>query len=141
MIVDSVRYWVTHMHVDGFRFDLASALDRDETGAPVPNAPVILDIQSDPVLAGTKMIAETWDAVGLYQVGSFVGDAWQEWNGRFRDDVRRFIKSDNGTVSKLAARLLGSPDIYAHEDRGPEQSVQFCHVSRRIHAERSRFLR
>jgi isoamylase len=129
MIVDSVRYWVTHMHVDGFRFDLASVLARDQTGAPVPNPPVILDIESDPALAGTKMIAEAWDAAGLYQVGSFVGDSWQEWNGRFRDDVRRFIKSDNGTVSRVAARLLGSPDIYAHENREPEQSINFvtCH--------------
>jgi len=129
MILDSVRYWVTHMHVDGFRFDLASVLDRDETGAPVPNPPVILDIESDPVLAGTKMIAEAWDAGGLYQVGSFVGDAWHEWNGKFRDDLRGFVKSDNGTVSKVAARLLGSPDIYGHENRGPEQSINFvtCH--------------
>ena len=129
MIVDSVRYWVTQMHVDGFRFDLASVLDRDETGAPVPNPPVILDIESDPVLAGTKMIAEAWDAAGLYQVGSFVGHAWQEWNGRFRDDVRSFIKSDRGTVSRVAERLLGSPDIYAHENREPEQSINFvtCH--------------
>ena len=129
MILDSVRYWVTHMHVDGFRFDLASVLDRDETGAPVPNPPVILDIESDPLLAGTKMIAEAWDAGGLYQVGSFVGDAWQEWNGKFRDDLRAFVKSDNGTVSKVAARLLGSPDIYGHENRGPEQSINFvtCH--------------
>jgi isoamylase len=129
MILDSVRYWVTHMHVDGFRFDLASVLARDETGAPVPNPPVILDVESDPVLAGTKMIAEAWDAGGLYQVGSFVGDAWQEWNGKFRDDVRRFVKSDNGTVSRMAARLLGSPDIYGHENRGAEQSINFvtCH--------------
>jgi len=129
MILDSLRYWVTHMHVDGFRFDLASLLARDETGAPVPHPPAILDIESDPLLAGTKMIAEAWDAGGLYQVGSFVGDAWQEWNGKFRDDVRRFIKSDNGSVSRVAARLLGSPDIYAHEDSGPEQSINFvtCH--------------
>ena len=129
MILDSLRYWVTHMHVDGFRFDLASVLDRDETGTPVPNPPVIRDIESDPVLAGTKMIAEAWDAGGLYQVGSFVGDAWQEWNGKFRDDMRGFIKSDNGTVSKVAARLLGSPDIYGHANRGPEKSINFvtCH--------------
>jgi glycogen operon protein len=129
MILDSVRYWVTHMHVDGLRFDLASVLARDETGAPVPNPPVILDIESDPVLAGTKMIAEAWDAGGLYQVGSFVGDAWQEWNGRFRDDVRGFVKGDRGTVSKLTSRLMGSPDIYGYEERGPEQSINFvtCH--------------
>jgi glycogen operon protein len=129
MILDSLRYWVTQMHVDGFRFDLASVLDRDETGAPVPNAPVILDIESDPVLAGTKMIAEAWDAGGLYQVGSFIGDAWEEWNGKFRDDVRGFLKAEAGAVSKVASRLLGSPDIYGHAQRGPEQSINFvtCH--------------
>lgn len=129
MILDSLRYWVTHMHVDGFRFDLASVLVRDETGAPLPNPPIIWDIESDPVLAGTKVIAEAWDAAGLYQVGSFAGDSWHEWNGRFRDDARRFLKGDRGTVSKLASRLLGSPDIYRHKEREPEQSVDFvtCH--------------
>jgi isoamylase len=129
MILDSLRYWVMHMHVDGFRFDLASVLVRDETGVPMPNPPIIWDIESDPILAGTKMIAEAWDAAGLYQVGSFVGDSWHEWNGRFRDDARRFLKGDRGTVSNLATRLLGSPDIYAHKEREPEQSVNFvtCH--------------
>lgn len=129
LIQDSLRYWVTQMHVDGFRFDLASILSRDEAGRPLPSPPVLWDIESDPVLAGTKLIAEAWDAAGLYQVGSFAGDAWQEWNGRFRDDVRRFWKGDNGTVSHLSARILGSPDIYAHEEREAEQSVNFvtCH--------------
>jgi len=129
MIMDSLRYWVTEMHVDGFRFDLASVLSRDELGRPLPNPPVIWDIESDPVLAGTKLIAEAWDAAGLYQVGSFVGDSWQEWNGRFRDDVRRFVKGDSNTVRSLASRLLGSPDIYEHEQREPEQSINFvtCH--------------
>jgi glycogen operon protein len=129
LIRQSLRYWVEHMHVDGFRFDLASILSRDESGRPLPNPPVVWEIESDPVLAGTKLIAEAWDAAGLYQVGTFVGDAWQEWNGRFRDDVRRFLKGDNGTVSKVAARLLGSPDIYGHEEREPEQSINFitCH--------------
>ena len=129
MIQDSLRYWVTQMHVDGFRFDLASILSRDETGHPLPNPPVLWDIESDPLLAGTKLIAEAWDAAGLYQVGSFVGDTWQEWNGRFRDDVRRFLKGDNGSVSLMAARLLGSPDIYGHKEREAEQSVNFvtCH--------------
>ena len=89
LIQDSLRYWVTQMHVDGFRFDLASILSRDEAGRPLPNPPVLWDIESDPQLAGTKLIAEAWDAAGLYQVGSFIGDTWQEWNGRFRDDVRR----------------------------------------------------
>jgi isoamylase len=128
MILDSLHHWVCDMHVDGFRFDLASVLSRDESGAALPNPPLIWDIESDPALAGTKVIAEAWD-VGLYQVGSFVGDSWQEWNGRFRDDVRRFLKGDRNTVSNLAARLLGSPDIYAHEKREPEQSINFvtCH--------------
>jgi glycogen operon protein len=117
------------MHVDGFRFDLASILTRDESGNPLANPPVLWDIESDPVLAGTKLMAEAWDAAGLYQVGSFVGDTWQEWNGRFRDDARRFWKSDAGLVSRIATRLLGSPDIYGHEDREAEQSVNFvsCH--------------
>jgi isoamylase len=129
LIQDSLRYWATEMHVDGFRFDLASILSRDEAGEPLPNPPVLWDIESDPLLADTKLIAEAWDAAGLYQVGTFVGDTWQEWNGRFRDDVRRFLKSDNGSVSPLATRLLGSPDIYGHEEREAEQSINFvtCH--------------
>ena len=129
LIQDSLRYWVTEMHVDGFRFDLASILSRDENGRPLPNPPVLWDIESDPLLAGTKLIAEAWDAAGLYQVGSFVGDAWQEWNDRFRDDVRRFVKGDNRSVRSVAARILGSPDIYGHKERTAEQSVNFvtCH--------------
>jgi glycogen operon protein len=129
LIQDSLRYWVTRMHVDGFRFDLASILSRDESGRPLPNPPILWDIESDPVLAGTKLIAEAWDAAGLYQVGSFVGDSWLEWNDRFRNDMRRFWRGDSGTVSNLVARLLGSPDIYAHEEREPEKSVNFvtCH--------------
>ena len=125
LILDSLRYWVGHMHVDGFRFDLASVLSRDESGCPLQRPPILWDIQSDPVLAGTKLIAEAWDAAGLYQVGSFAGDAWQEWNGKFRDDVRRFVKSDNDTVVAFGYRCFGSPDIYGHEERGPEQSVNF----------------
>jgi glycogen operon protein len=129
MIVDSLRYWVEEMHVDGFRFDLASILDRDESGQPMPNPPVLWDIESDPSLAGTKLIAETWDAAGLYQVGSFVGDSWKEWNGRFRDDARSFFRGEEGFVARFADRLLGSPEIYGHEEREPEQSVNFvtCH--------------
>ena len=125
LIQDSLRYWVSEMHIDGFRFDLASILARDEAGHPLPNPPLLWDIESDPRLAGTKLIAEAWDAAGLYQVGSFIGDAWQEWNGRFRDDVRRFVKGDNDSTSRLAARLLGSPDIYGHEEREAEQSINF----------------
>jgi isoamylase len=129
MVLDSLRYWVSEMHVDGFRFDLASILNRDEHGNPVTNSPVLWDIDSDPVLAGTKLIAEAWDAAGLYQVGSFVGDRWKEWNGRFRDDVRSFVRGDHGTVSNLKERLLGSPDIYSKKNHPPEQSINFatCH--------------
>src|SRR5215470_14355716 len=125
LIVDSLRYWVVHMHVDGFRFDLASVLSRDESGCPLQRPPVLWDIDSDPVLAGTKLIAEAWDAAGLYQVGSFVGGAWQEWNGKFRDDVRRFVKSDHDTVLAFGYRCFGSPDLYADKERGPEQSINF----------------
>ena len=129
LIVDSLRYWVEAMHVDGFRFDLASILVRDASGQPLPNPPVLWDIESDPVLAGTKLIAEAWDAAGLYQVGSFIGDSWKEWNGRFRDDVRSFFRGEEGAVGRLADRLLGSPEIYGHEEREAEQSVNFvtCH--------------
>jgi glycogen operon protein len=129
MIVDSLRYWVEEMHVDGFRFDLASILARDSSGQPMSNPPVLWDIESDPSLAGTKLIAEAWDAAGLYQVGSFVGDGWREWNGRFRDDIRSFFRGDNGTVSRVADRLLGSPELYSHKQREAEQSVNFvtCH--------------
>jgi isoamylase len=129
MIVDSLRYWVEVMHVDGFRFDLASVLDRDESGNPMPNPPVLWDVESDPVLAGVKLIAEAWDAAGLYQVGAFVGDSWREWNGRFRDDVRSFLRGEEGSVDRFADRLLGSPSLYAHKQREPEASVNFvtCH--------------
>ena len=129
MILDSLRYWVEAMHVDGFRFDLASILARDESGHVLPNPPLLWDIESDPLLAGTKLIAEAWDAAGLYQVGSFVGDSWKEWNGRFRDDVRSFFRGEDGKVVALADRLLGSPEIYSHEEREAEQSINFvtCH--------------
>ncbi len=129
MIVDSLRYWVHEMHVDGFRFDLASILTRDASGTPLPNPPVLLDIESHPALAGTKLLAEAWDAAGLYQVGSFVGDSWKEWNGRFRDDVRDFFRGAPGSARRVADRLLGSPEIYGHEKREAEQSINFvtCH--------------
>jgi glycogen operon protein len=129
MIVDSLRYWVRQMHVDGFRFDLASILARDSNGQVLSSPPVLWDIESDPQLAGTKIIAEAWDAAGLYQVGSFVGDSWKEWNGRFRDDVRSFFRSENGSLRRFADRLLGSHDMYHHEQREAEQSVNFvtCH--------------
>ena len=129
MIVDSLRYWVEEMHVDGFRFDLASILARDASGRPMRNPPVLWDIESDPALAGTKLIAEAWDAAGLYQVGSFVGDAWREWNGRFRDDIRDYFRGERGSVRRAADRLVGSPEIYGHKGREAEQSINFvtCH--------------
>jgi glycogen operon protein len=129
MVLDSLRYWVEHMHIDGFRFDLAVILERDESGNLMPTPPVLWDIDSDPVLAGTKLIAEAWDAAGLYQVGNFIGDNWREWNGQFRDDVRSFLRGDEGTVGPLADRLLGSPQIYGHQEREPEESINFvtCH--------------
>jgi isoamylase len=102
MIVDRLRYWVGEMHVDGFRFDLASILARDAGGQVMPNPPVLWDIESDPLLAGTKLIAEAWDAAGLYQVGSFVGDSWREWNGRFRDDARDFFRGAEGSMKRFA---------------------------------------
>ncbi len=129
MIIDSLRYWVDEMHVDGFRFDLASILGRSPSGDVLINPPVLWDIESDPSLAGTRLIAEAWDAGGLYQVGSFIGDSWREWNGRFRDDVRSFFRGDEGYAGCFADRMIGSPEIYSHEQREAEQSVNFitCH--------------
>jgi isoamylase len=128
-IIDSLHYWVQEMHVDGFRFDLASILSRDESGRPLDQPPIIWDIDTDPILAGKKLIAEAWDAGGLNQVGSFVGDNWREWNGRFRDDVRSFVRAEPGMVRPLLNRLAASPDIYGRKERGPEQNVNFvtCH--------------
>jgi isoamylase len=128
-ILDSLRYWVREMHVDGFRFDLASILARDSSGHPLANPPVLWDIESDPALAGTKIIAEAWDAAGLYQVGSFIGDSWREWNGKFRDDVRSFFRSEHGSVRRVADRIVGSPEIYGNKEREAEQSINFvtCH--------------
>jgi glycogen operon protein len=129
LILDSLYFWVEEMHVDGFRFDLASALSRGVQGQPWDTPPTLWDIESDPRLAGTKLIAEAWDAAGLYQVGSFIGDRWNEWNGKFRDDIRAFVKGDEGMVTRLPSRLLASPDLYGHEDREAEQSINFvtCH--------------
>ena len=114
MILDSLRYWVGEMHVDGFRFDLASVLSRDSPGHPLANPPILWDIESDPVLAGTKLIAEAWDAAGLYQVGSFVGDSWKEWNGRFRDDVRAFFRGESQFGCAPSRPAGGKPgDLWA----------------------------
>lgn len=129
MIMDCLRYWVLDMHVDGFRFDLASVLARDELGQPLRNPPILWEIESEPILAGTKIIAEAWDAGGLYQVGNFIGDRWAEWNGKFRDDVRRFVKGDRQTVKDLAARLTASGDVFVQNKRDPNRSINFvtCH--------------
>jgi isoamylase len=129
LILDSLRYWVSQMHVDGFRFDLASVLSRDLAGNPLEDPPILWSIESDPILAGTKLIAEAWDAAGLYQVGTFIGDRFAEWNGPYRDHVRQFVKGDRGAVPNLAARLLGSPDIYHKPNREPNRSIHFvtCH--------------
>lgn len=129
LILDSLRYWVQHMHVDGFRFDLASAMTRDVNGQPMPNPPLIAAINSDPVLAGTTLIAEAWDAAGLYQVGSFPGDGFAEWNGPFRDHVRSFWRGDPGTIENLMGRLVGSPDLMSAPNEVPFHSINFitCH--------------
>lgn len=129
MIMDCLRYWVSEMHVDGFRFDLASALSRSEDGEPLANPPILWSIESDPVLASAKIIAEAWDASGLYQLGTFVGHKWAEWNGRYRDDVRRFVKGDLHVSQNLSQRLLGSPDLFRQIIRDPNRSINFvtCH--------------
>jgi glycogen operon protein len=129
LILDSLRYWISELHVDGFRFDLASVLSRDEAGHPQRNPPIVWQIESDPLICGAKLIAEAWDAGGLYQVGQWVGDSWKEWNGRFRDDIRGFVRGEPGMVGRLANRIFASPDLYAGDALEPEQSVNFvtCH--------------
>jgi isoamylase len=125
LIRDSLRYWVTEMHIDGFRFDLASILGRDQHGRVLPNPPMIEIIGQDPILRDTKMIAEAWDAAGLYQVGSFSTDSrWGEWNGRYRDDVRAAMISGDNTITHLATRIAGSSDLY-QPDRSPLSSINF----------------
>lgn len=129
LILESLRYWVSVMHVDGFRFDLASILSRDEDGRPMKEPPLLWEIESDPVLSHAKIIAEAWDAAGLYQVGGFPGERWAEWNGKYRDDIRRFIRGDQGMVGALASRISGSGDLYQHLGRRPYQSINYitCH--------------
>lgn len=125
MIFHCLRYWVHNYHVDGFRFDLASILSRDRKGNLVPNPPLIEWIAEDPLLSDTKIIAEAWDAAGAYQVGSFGSSRWAEWNGRYRDDIRRFWRGDEGMLGPLATRLSGSSDLYQHSDRLPHASINF----------------
>jgi len=129
MIIDSLKYWVQEMHIDGFRFDLASVLSRDESGNPVVNPPVIWSIESEPDLACTKLIAEAWDASGLYQLGVFTGNKWAEWNGKYRDDVRKFVKGDDNMISTIASRIVGSPDIFKKSTYTVSKSIHFvtCH--------------
>ena len=127
-IVDCLRYWVQEMHVDGFRFDEGSILSRGEDGAPLAHPPVIWQIELDDAFADTKLIAEAWDAAGLYQVGHFPGDRWAEWNGRYRDGVRRFVKGDPGLTGEVASRLAGSADIYQARGQSPESSINFITV-------------
>ncbi len=140
LIMDSLRYWVQQMHVDGFRFDLASVLSRGQDNQPLKTPPILWDIDSDPVLAGTKIIAEAWDAAGLYQVGSFVGDRWAVWNGRYRDTVRRFVKGDTGTVSDLADAVSGSFHVFSQLDRDPHAQRQLCYGPRWLYPQRSGLL-
>ena len=129
MIIDCLRYWVAEMHVDGFRFDLASVMSRDKHGRQLEDPPILWDIESDPVLAGTKIIAEAWDAAGLYQVGTFTGHRWAEWNGQFRDHVRHFLRHDEDIIPRLAARIAGSADLYRKVEWDPSRSINFvtCH--------------
>jgi isoamylase len=124
-IADCLGYWVEEMHVDGFRFDEGSILHRGPDGAPMQYPPVVWRIELSETLAQTKVIAEPWDAGGLYQVGQFPGTRWSEWNGKFRDDVRRFIRGDFALVGAIASRISGSADLYEAGDRLPTNSVNF----------------
>ena len=128
-IVECLEYWVREMHVDGFRFDLASVLARGEDGNPMQHPPVLWSIELSQVLAHTRIIAEAWDAAGLYQVGAFPGFRWAEWNGRYRDVIRRFVRGEKGLVGEIATRLMGSSDLYQPHGRLPINSINFvtCH--------------
>ncbi|HHH44790.1 MAG TPA: glycogen debranching enzyme GlgX [Gammaproteobacteria bacterium] len=128
-IIGCLEYWVREMHVDGFRFDLASALARGEDGNPLHDAPVLWGIELSDQLSATRLIAEAWDAAGLYQVGSFPGYRWAEWNGRYRDVIRRAVRGDQGLLAELATRLSGSSDLYQPQNRLPINSINFvtCH--------------
>jgi len=129
LILECLRYWVRETHVDGFRFDEGSILSRGEDGAPTVHPPLVWQIELDEDLADTKLIAEAWDAAGLYQIGHFPGDRWSEWNGRYRDDVRRFVRGDAGVVGAIASRLGGSSDIYQERGGTPLNSINYvtCH--------------
>ncbi len=136
MILDCLRYWVTQYRVDGFRFDLASILGRNEDGSPMNKPPLLQNLAFDPILANVKLIAEAWDAGGLYQVGSFPSwNRWSEWNGKYRDDIRRFMKGDSGLANIAAERISGSHDLYNPVSRGKNASVNFitCHDGFTLH--------
>ena len=129
-IIDCLRHWAIEYRVDGFRFDLASILGRDQNGAPMANPPILESLAFDPVLGKMKLIAEAWDAGGLYQVGSFPSwNRWAEWNGRYRDDMRSFLKGDDGMAGNAITRITGSRDLYSPESRGHKASINFmtCH--------------
>jgi isoamylase len=128
-ILNALCYWVVEMHVDGFRFDLASILARDVTGNLMPDPPLLERIAEDPILRDVKIIAEAWDAAGAYEVGSFSEQRWAEWNGRYRDDVRRFWRGDDGMLGSFVNRICGSADIYTKSGKGPDGSINFitCH--------------
>jgi glycogen operon protein len=129
LILSALRYWVVEMHIDGFRFDLAAVLGRGRAGELLPNPPLLERIAEDPILRDVKLIAEAWDAAGAYEVGSFSERRWAEWNGRYRDDVRRFWRGDDGMLGLFASRICGSADIYTKSGKGPEGSINFitCH--------------
>ena len=128
-VLDCLRYWVVEMHIDGFRFDLASVLGRDTEGRLQANAPLLERIAEDPVLRDVKLIAEAWDAGGAYEVGRFPGQRWSEWNGQYRDDVRRFWRGDPGARARFATRFAGSSDLYDRDGKSPVNSINFvtCH--------------
>lgn len=136
LVLDCLRYWVAEYHIDGFRFDLAAILGRDPLGYPLSNPPLLESLAFDPILSKAKLIAEAWDAGGLYQVGTFPAfGRWGEWNGKYRDCVRRFLKGDQGMVGELAQRVQGSPDLYESSGRSPATSVNFitCHDGFTLH--------
>jgi isoamylase len=128
-VISCLEYWVREMHVDGFRFDLASVLARGEDGRPLKHAPILWNIEFSDVLAHTKVIAEAWDVGGLYQVGDFPGYRWAEWNGRFRDVIRQFVNGEKGIIDEVATRISGSSDLYKSDGKLPINSINYvtCH--------------
>jgi glycogen operon protein len=135
LILTALRHWVVEMHIDGFRFDLAAVLGRGPSGALLPNPPLLERVAADPILRHVKLIAEAWDAAGAYEVGSFSERRWAEWNGRYRDDVRRFWRGDDGFLGVFAQRISGSADIYSQSGKCPDSSINFvtCHDGFTLH--------